>query len=290
MLILALDTSSPTGSIAVLRYEQVIGLVSTGTDENFSSRFFRQLEFLMGELRVKPADFNLFAVTAGPGSFTGLRVGLTAAKAWGEVYGRPIAAVSALEATAVQSQSRAGHVAAVLDARRGQAFFATYRRASDGAGLVPEGDERLVTPEELRAALREMPSAARREKLTAATGRETLSATGREESSATKYEEADRAEMLIVTPVPRMVSTMTSSIDMELRIPVEEASPILAPFVGRLGFQRAQQGRLSDALSLDANYIRRSDAELHLTNSTSTSSTSANSTSTSATLKGAAGS
>lgn len=276
MLILALDTSSPTGSIAVLRDEQVIGLVSTGTDENFSSRFFRQLEFLMGELRVKPADFNLFAVTAGPGSFTGLRVGLTAAKGWGEVYGRPIAAVSALEATAVQSQSRATRVAAVLDARRGQAFFASYRRASDGAGLVPEGDERLVTPEELRAAL-------------AAT------------QAMARDEQEQQEQMVIITPVPRMVLAMLSNIKMiaelnsELKTPVEEASPILAPFVGRLGFQRAQQGRVSDALSLDANYIRRSDAELHLTNSTSTtsnstSSPSTHSASTSSTLKGAAGS
>ena len=275
-MILALDTSSPTGSIAVLRDEQVIGLVSTGTDENFSSRFFRQLEFLMGELRVKPADFNLFAVTAGPGSFTGLRVGLTAAKGWGEVYGRPIAAVSALEATAVQSQSRATRVAAVLDARRGQAFFASYRRASDGAGLVPEGDERLVTPEELRAAL-------------AAT------------QAMARDEQEQQEQMVIITPVPRMVLAMLSNIKMiaelnsELKTPVEEASPILAPFVGRLGFQRAQQGRVSDALSLDANYIRRSDAELHLTNSTSTtsnstSSPSTHSASTSSTLKGAAGS
>jgi tRNA threonylcarbamoyl adenosine modification protein YeaZ len=277
VLILALDTSSPTGSIAVLRDEQIVGLVSTGTEENFSSRFFRQLEFLMGELRLKPADFNLFAVTAGPGSFTGLRVGLTAAKGWGEVYGRPIAAVSAVEATAVQSQSRATRVAAVLDARRGQAFFATYRRASDGAGLVPEGDERLVTPEELRAALREK-----------------LSATGRETPSAAKKEA--RAEMVIVTPVPRMVAAMlsdiktTSDLDSEQSIPLDEASPILAPFVGRLGFRRAEQGRLSDALSLDANYIRRSDAELHLTNSTSTSSIQTTSTSTGSTLKGAAGS
>lgn len=281
MLILALDTSSPIGSIAVLRDEQLIGLVSTGTDENFSSRFFRQLEFLMGELRVKPADFNLFAVTAGPGSFTGLRVGLTAAKGWSEVYGRPVAAVSALEATAIQSQSRAARVAAVLDARRRQAFFATYRRASDGAGLVPEGDERLVTPEELRAALRETPSASACEVITAAR---------REELSATK----DVAELVIVTPVPRMVAAMLSDMKMipdqnsELRVPVEEASPILAPFVGRLGFQRAQQGRVTDALSLDANYIRRSDAELHLTNSTTNGSTSSNHTAASSTLKNSA--
>jgi hypothetical protein len=202
----------------------------------------------------------------------------------------------------VQSQSRAARVAAVLDARRGQAFFATYRRSSDAAGLVPEGEERLVSPEELRDALREKLSADGRETV-GAVGREEMSAAGREESSANIK---DDPEVAIVTPVPRMVAAMLSDIrtisdvDREESIPVNEASPILAPFVGRLGFQRAQQGRLSDALSLDANYLRRSDAELHLTHSTATgsspaSSTSTNSASTSSTLasssqQGAAGS
>jgi hypothetical protein len=100
--------------------------------------------------------------------------------------------------------------------------------------------------------------------------------------------------MVIVTPVPRMVAAMLSDMKMipdlnsDLKIAVEEASPILAPFVGRLGFQRAQQGRVTDALSLDANYIRRSDAELHLANSTTTSSTSSNHTAASSTLKNSA--
>ena len=71
---------------------------------------------------------ELFAVAAGPGSFTGLRVGLTAVKAWAEVYCKPIAAVSALEAVALQATSGARMIVPVLDARRGQ-VYSDYRAA-----------------------------------------------------------------------------------------------------------------------------------------------------------------
>src|SRR5580692_9009830 len=82
VLILALDTSSPAGSLAVLRDEKVIGAVSTWTAEIYSSRMFRHLEFLLKDLHLDLGDFDLFAVAAGPGSFTGLRVGLAAVKGW----------------------------------------------------------------------------------------------------------------------------------------------------------------------------------------------------------------
>ena len=82
VLILALDTSSPTGSVAVVEDSRLLAVISTTTDEPYSSRIFRQLEFLLNELHLRLDQFDLFAVNAGPGSFTGLRVGLTTSKAW----------------------------------------------------------------------------------------------------------------------------------------------------------------------------------------------------------------
>ena len=102
MLILAIDTSTPAGSVGILRDDRVIGVVSTWVAETYSSRIFRHLEFLLSELSIKTAEIDLFAVAAGPGSFSGLRVGLAAAKAWAEVHKKPIAAVSALESVAAQ--------------------------------------------------------------------------------------------------------------------------------------------------------------------------------------------
>jgi tRNA A37 threonylcarbamoyladenosine modification protein TsaB len=64
VLVLALDTSSPSGSLAVLRNEKVIGVVSTATSEVYSSRMFREMEFLLGELSLR-MEVELFAVAAG---------------------------------------------------------------------------------------------------------------------------------------------------------------------------------------------------------------------------------
>jgi tRNA threonylcarbamoyladenosine biosynthesis protein TsaB len=234
VLVLALDTSSPSGSLAVLRDEKVIGVVSTATGEVYSSRMFRELEFLLGELSLRMDEFELFAVAAGPGSFTGLRVGLAAVKGWAEVYRKPIAAVSALEAVAVQAHSNAGLIVPVLDARRGQVYFGLYRRATGGAGdirLVLDGEEYVMTPAEFFEALRER---------------------------------GGGAEFAIVTPQPELFSGVASRDEIAvLRGAVEPASSVLAPFIGQLGFQQARRGVLADPLTLDANYVRRTDAELH---------------------------
>ncbi len=237
VLIFALDTSSPCGSLAVLRDENVIASVSTWTEEAYSSRIFRHLEFLLREVSLGLNAVDLFAVVAGPGSFTGLRVGLAAVKGWAEVYGKPIAAISALEAVAAQARSTAPVVIPVLDARRGQVYFGVYRRAgsADQHRLVLEGDERVATPEEFAAELR-----------------------ARNLHSG----------IVIATPAPEIVSSVMARRDgageSSAAIPVDRVSAILAPHVGQLGYLRAQRGELTDALSLDANYVRRSDAEMHL--------------------------
>jgi len=235
VLVLALDTSSPSGSLAVLRDEKVVGVVSTATAEVYSSRMFRELDFLLGELSLRMEEFELFAVAAGPGSFTGLRVGLAAVKGWAEVYRKPIAAVSALEAVAVQAHSSAASIAPVLDARRGQLYFGLYRRASDGAPsesrLTLDGEEYVMTPAEFFEAFRE---------------------------------QARGAEFAIVTPQPELFSGVASQNEIaNLKAVVEPASAVLAPFIGQLGFRQAQRGVLADPLTLDANYVRRTDAELH---------------------------
>lgn len=236
MLILAIDTSSPSGSLAVLRDDKVIGSVSAWTGEIYSSRMFRQLEFLLHELSLGLEGFDLFAVAVGPGSFTGLRVGLAAVKGWAEVYRKPIAAVSALEAVAAQAHSELPLVAPVLDARRGQIYFAIYKRADGNGhrGFTLEGEEMVMAPSEFLEALE-----AKR----------------------------DSAELTIVTPVPELLwsalSLYETSGTRAGRIRVEHASAVLGPHVGRIGALRAKQGKLVDSLTLDANYIRRSDAELH---------------------------
>jgi tRNA threonylcarbamoyladenosine biosynthesis protein TsaB len=221
MLVLALDTSSPAGSIAVLRGEKVIGVIATATDETYSSRMFRQLEFLLAEVKISLETFDLFAVNSGPGSFTGLRVGLTAAKGWAEVYGKPVVGVSGLEAVAAQAHVASAMVP-VLDARRGQVYFGFYAR--NGSRLVREGGDCVGTPEEFLAALKERPGT-------------------------------------IVTPDAGLGALLTSR-SSSAAAAFDEVSGVLAPVIGRIAVGRAERGETADALTLDANYVRRSDAEL----------------------------
>jgi len=226
MLILALDTSTQAGSLAVLRDTQILGEVSTWVEETYSSRMFRHLEFLLEELDLKLEEFDLFAVSAGPGSFTGLRVGLTAVKGWAEVYHRPIAPVSALEAVAAQSKSPEPLLAPVLDARRGQVYAGMYER--QGKGYARRDEEVVMTPAEFLEGLATRLAGARPK---------------------------------FVSPSPEVLAPALA--DSVFRgCAVERVSTVLAPLVGQLGYARAQRGEVVDALALDANYVRRSDAEL----------------------------
>ncbi len=226
MLILAVDTSTQAGSLAVLRDTGVVGEVSTWVEETYSSRMFRHLEFLLRELQLGLKQFELFAVSAGPGSFTGLRVGLTAVKAWAEVYHRPIAAVGALEAVAAQAKAREGLLAAVIDARRGQIYGGLYERRGDMLGR--RGDEVVMTPAEFLHFL---------------------------------SSQVGDTPVAFVSPTPEVLAGPVAQSSFRGKA-IEPVSTVLAPVIGLLGFARAQRSELVDALTLDANYVRRSDAEL----------------------------
>src|SRR5260370_3836525 len=89
-------------------------------------------------------DVDAYAVAAGPGSFTGVRVGLTTVKAWSEVYGKRIAAVSRLEAMAAEAAPGSAWVAAFADARRGHAFGAIFQR--DRERLARAGEGMVIVP------------------------------------------------------------------------------------------------------------------------------------------------
>jgi tRNA threonylcarbamoyladenosine biosynthesis protein TsaB len=235
VIVLAIDTSSPTSSVAVLRDAELLGVISTRTDEDHSSRIFRQIELLLRELSLKLNEFDVFAVSTGPGTFTGLRVGLTAVKGWAEAYAKPIAAISGLEALASQCQSRSARtVVPVVDARRAQVYFGRYvREGSASPKLRLEGAEQVAPPELFFEEL---------------------------------GKQANPAALVIVTPHPALVSSLQQKFR-ELRpstpeFAIEEAPGVLAPYIGRLAYGRAQEGRLLDSLQLDANYIRRADAEV----------------------------
>ena len=140
MLILAADTSGKDGSIALVRFEaevsQTIELVSL-EGGNFSAQLVPRISALLTKHNIAKSDIDGFAAAAGPGSFTGLRVGLAAIKALAEVLQKPIAAVSLLEAVA-RAWGREGKVLAALDAGRGEIYCGEYEIWGSGARLISQ--------------------------------------------------------------------------------------------------------------------------------------------------------
>ena len=226
MLSLAVDTSTLSGSLAILREERVMALVGAAVEETYSSRLFRHLRFLLAENNLRMEDFGLFSVASGPGSFTGLRVGLAAVKGWAEAFGKPVAGVSVLEAIVARATSPEPLAAALLDARRGQVFAGVYGRA--GVALERKGEEVVLEPREcLEWLARQAPP-------------ETLA---------------------LVSPSPEAISPFLETSAFRGRS-VERVSGLLADEIGRLGYRMLQRGAAAGALELDANYVRRSDAEV----------------------------
>ncbi len=215
--ILSLDTTSEFGSLALVDGPEVVEEVLIHSPDGFGHVLFGHLANLLARHARAVSDVDCFAAAAGPGSFTGVRVGLAAVKGLAEALGKPVVAVSNLEAIA--SFGRAPLRAVCMDARRGEIYGAVYSAALEAvrqevvakfpawlAGL-PDGDLEFLSADfsPFRAAL-----------------------------AGTRFENAP------VTHVPRA----------------------LAGAIGRIGAQRFTAGLASDPAAIDANYVRRSDAEM----------------------------
>src|SRR5260221_14513296 len=149
MLNLAIDTSSRAGSVALLRDTQVLGEIAAREETPYSTRLFRDLHLLQSSAQFCMDQIDVFAIAAGHGSFTGLRVGLTAVKGWAEVHQKPIAAISGLEAIAAQANANDELVSPFLDARRGHVFGSTYWRSPGRPSVLHlVGEEAILSVEE----------------------------------------------------------------------------------------------------------------------------------------------
>jgi tRNA threonylcarbamoyladenosine biosynthesis protein TsaB len=220
MLIVSVDTSGRKGSIALCRGDadsfEVLQLTSLegGT---YSAQLLPRIAEALQQNNLTKNDVDGFVVVSGPGSFTGLRVGLSTVKGLCEVLRKPLATVSMLEAL-VLTHGRAGESAlAVLDAGRGEIYVGEYRRESSRAILDREYIAKL---EEFAA----QPPAGSGDLLTV------------DEKVAERLQAADRNVILVL--------------------------PVDAGEIGRIGFRKLLAGETADPVTIDVNYIRRSDAEI----------------------------
>jgi tRNA threonylcarbamoyladenosine biosynthesis protein TsaB len=146
MHLLAIDTATNCGGVALSRNSEVIGVVMVKLPLRYSERILYYVDFLLAQHELALKDIDCFAVATGPGSFTGLRIGLSTVKAFSQVGETPVVGVSTLEALAYRFGWVGKPVAPVMDARRQQVFAAVYQREGLDTRLVEP--ERVARPEE----------------------------------------------------------------------------------------------------------------------------------------------
>lgn len=134
MIVVGLETSSTIAGIAVIRDRQVMAEASQELGGVHAEKLPGMLERVMGDLDLRWSEVEGFAISIGPGSYTGLRVGLSLVKGLAYVTKRPVAAVDTLDAIAFQAPCCRYPVHVLTDARRGQVYEARY----DTSGGWPE--------------------------------------------------------------------------------------------------------------------------------------------------------
>jgi tRNA threonylcarbamoyladenosine biosynthesis protein TsaB len=123
-VILAVDTTSEFGSLAVRRAHETVAEVQLHSPDGFGHLIIQAIEEVLRSANTRLTEIECFAAASGPGSFTGVRVGLSAVKGLAEALHKPVAAISNLRALSLFG--RAPLRAVALDARRGQVYGAVY--------------------------------------------------------------------------------------------------------------------------------------------------------------------
>jgi tRNA threonylcarbamoyladenosine biosynthesis protein TsaB len=237
MLILAIDTTSEEGGVGVFRDAECLALVpNQGQANQYSITLFELVEKALAQVHLELREIELYAAANGPGSFTGIRVGLAAAMAWGKAFNRPVRGVSVLEAMVREACPTTDWAFPIMDARRGEFFLASFHRKHPEVPSETQQDYAatdggwLFKPESLRAFIEERLAAG---------------------ISATYLSRAhDR-----------------SAVDLRASLPAslkwQQVEGVLMNSIAEIARREEQSGQTHPVAKLDAYYLRRPDAEVN---------------------------
>ncbi|OZM55813.1 tRNA (adenosine(37)-N6)-threonylcarbamoyltransferase complex dimerization subunit type 1 TsaB [Lottiidibacillus patelloidae] len=138
MKILAIDTSNQTLSIAVTNGTTVLGELTTNIKKNHSTRAMPAIDELMKKVNVKPKELERIVVASGPGSYTGVRIGVTIAKTLAWTLQIPLVGVSSLQLIAQNASLFDGYICPIFDARRGLVYTGLYKAEQEFVSSVVE--------------------------------------------------------------------------------------------------------------------------------------------------------
>ncbi len=149
MITLAIDSTAKAASAAILRDSTVIAEYTQNTGHTHSETMLPMVDAVMKAAGMTPDKIDLFAISSGPGSFTGVRIGISLIK--GMCFGKdkPIAALSSMDALARNLEGFCGVVCPVMDARRNQVYTAIYKNG------VRQTEDMLIPCDELKEMLKE---------------------------------------------------------------------------------------------------------------------------------------
>jgi len=150
MNLLAVDTSTTSCSVALFSGDRLLAEVVYAAGKTHSRHLMSMIHRILEECRCEPADVGGIAITRGPGTFTGLRIGISTVKGLAEATGTPVVGVSSLAALAFPFALHDCPVVAMIDARRGEIYYTQYRGSTQPATRVSVG-----APETVAAALPE---------------------------------------------------------------------------------------------------------------------------------------
>lgn len=221
--ILAVDSASLTGSIALCRGETLVAESLLNVRSTHSEKLLQQIDLLLAEAGWSLAEIDLLAVTTGPGSFTGLRIGIATVKGLAQVLDKPVVGVSSLQMVALNASAASVPICAFLDARKKEVYTQLFDASPDGPSPVAEA--KVMPPAKLLESLTEK-------------------------------------VLLIGDGVPQYRQVVEAVAGDKILLPWDTAHQLRASQAAWLAYRRWIHQDLSTAAELLPTYIRPSDAEL----------------------------
>jgi len=231
MIVLGIDSSTQVNTIALLQDGQLLCEAVLNTSKNHSQRLMPMIDILLKEAGLEIKNIDGVAISSGPGSFTGLRIGMATGKALAWSLGKPVVGIPSLDGIAFNVQGAAGTICPILNARRNQVYTAIYR-ISKGE-LERTSDYMAIEPIEL-----------------------------------IKYLQDHKQVTLLGDGIEEFASLFTESLGDRLVIPSSPNRLPRASHIAYLGWKRLSKGEADDIINLAPLYVRQADAEIKLGRST----------------------
>lgn len=226
MYILGIDTATRVAGAAVMGADRLISEHFIHNLKTHSQKIIPMIQQVMDEAGIKPGDLHGIAVTGGPGSFTGLRIGMSVAKTMGQVLNVPVIGISTLKVLAWNMFRVKGYICPILDARKNEVYTSVYQSVSDGL-------KELINPSAISI-----------------------------HNLLTELSGYNETVTFIGDGVPVYSETIKKSLGERAAFGTRVNSFPRASAVAELGLLQLQEGRVSDPTFLQPIYLRKSEAEL----------------------------